>query len=74
MTVEELIEWVANLELQGFYDQMGLPILYRVGREGATLILSHPDLALIDRTVDVGVYPFRDAVIPLAEAIKEMKP
>lgn len=94
--VKELVEWVAeqirplakNYVLGYIHNLNGLePELKRVVDCYTTQILSHPDLALIDREVVLhrftslllspdyiaGIRRIQDAVIPLAEAIKKVK-
>ena len=68
--VEELVEWVAmSLALEGHrYNPGGIRI--------AKIILSHPDLALIDweRMSSLEKLHFHSLpIIPLAEALKEVK-
>ena len=77
--VEELVEWVARLitgEPSQIQDEKGSWIddpLHEMdvssNIELAKQILSHPDLALIDRGNDNQAW----VVIPLAEALKEIK-
>jgi len=67
--VEELVEWVSSKILE--YDGRGHPSSVKYG-DVAKQILSHPDLALIDRDnpptcMDCTGVP----IIPLAEELKK---
>ena len=74
MKVEELVEWVAKIiygEENHFDDLDTLDWYKEKYRTKAKQILSHPDLALIDR--ENTLFENEYSIIPLAEAIKEMK-
>ena len=67
--VDELVEWVFRVIVDNKFTENSDSLA------AAKAILSHPDLALIDRTVE---YPSRSLLmmgylpaIPLAEALKE---
>ncbi len=72
--IEELVERVATYLEQYSKDVRALhrnPNHWECENTAKELLTENPDLALIDRTVDVGILPFRDCVIPLADALKE---
>ena len=81
--VKELVEWVA--EKIRYADTNENPVLIPDSLradylKAAKIILSHPDLALIDRErarsdFEWGISPIKGyyPIIPLAEAIKEVK-
>jgi len=76
--VEELVEWVAEQiddRIAGFTTPYGSQHYTGLARQ----ILSHPDLALIDKETNFGYYKYWvklddeywHPVIPLAEHLKE---